>query len=130
MKQWPSGPAVGFGQIEQNSIKLANQFVSGNSNSPFTAQLILNDENVSVQASTALLDRYFSVLKSKNAALMGYSEQRQAIVNQWLNCETQLNILLVNIFSWDQLTVESALRKARAFPTSGSDYDKIHQKLW
>lgn len=130
IKQWQGGLAVGFGQIEKSSIKLANQFVSGNSNSPFSTQLILSDENVSVQASVALLDRYFSILKSKKAALMGYSGQRLAIVNKWLSCEAALQSLLVNAFGWNQINVEAALRKARTFPTSGSRYDTIHQKLW
>lgn len=112
MKQWPSGPAVGFGQIEKSSIKLANQFVSGNSNSPYSPELILSNENVSVQASVALLDRYFSVNKSKKAALMGYSGQKQAIVNKWLSCEVELQSLLVNAFGWNQISVEAALRKA------------------
>jgi hypothetical protein len=130
IKQWRGGPAVGFGQIEKSSIKLANQFVSGNSNSPFSTESILSDDNVSVQASVALLDRYFSMLKSKNAALMGYSGQRQGIVNKWLSCETALQSLLINAFGWNQISVEEALRKARIFPTSGSRYDAIHQKLW
>jgi hypothetical protein len=129
IKQWPSGPAVGFGQIEQSSIKLANLFVSGNTNSPFNAQLILNDENVSVQASTALLNRY-SVNHTKNGALMAYSGKKQAIVNKWLNCETALNSLLINPLGLNPSNVENALQLAREFPKSGSQYNTIHQQLF
>jgi hypothetical protein len=130
IKQWPSGPAVGFGQIEKSSITLANLFVSGNTNSPFNAQLILNDDNVSVQASTALLNRYIANHTTKNGALMAYSGNKQAIVNKWLNCETALNSLLINPLGLNPSNVENALQLARVFPKSGSEYNTIHQQLF
>jgi hypothetical protein len=132
------GPAVGYGQLEKDGRRIANQHLTGNlsnfSEGAFTAQAILSSQQTSIRAISHCLAGLFDSLGSQEAALNGYAGVRQrpanaAIPPRWKACERELQKVLSAV-PFDPIAVENALRKAREFETSGPVYDHIHDKLW
>jgi hypothetical protein len=132
------GPAVGYGQLEKDGRRIANQHLTGNlsnfSEGTFTAQAILSSQQTSIRAISHCLAGLFNSLGSQEAALNGYAGVRQrpanaAIPPRWKACERELQKVLSAV-PFDLIAFENALRKAREFETSGTVYDHIHGKLW
>jgi putative peptidoglycan binding protein len=132
------GPAVGYGQLERDGRRIANQHLTGNrsnfSEGAFTAQAILSSQQTSIRAISHCLAGLFDSLGSQEAALNGYAGVRQrpanaAIPPRWKACERELQKVR-SAFPFDPIAFENALRKAREFETSGTVYDHIHGKLW
>jgi Putative peptidoglycan binding domain len=104
--QLPCGPAVGFGQVQGrvcephpkdpqkkvcvSGIELACQFCG--INPVWTSQEILCEDAKSVKIAGMLLWRLYCLgAKTRNGALLAYAgNNRQNIVNGWLNCEQSL----------------------------------------
>ena len=133
------GPAVGYGQLEKDGRRIANQHFTGNlsdfSEGAFTAPAILSSQQTSVRAISHCLAGLFDRLGSQAAALDGYAGVRQrpanaAIPPRWKACERDLQNVLSTGAALDFIAFENALRKAREFETSGPVYDHIHGKLW
>jgi murein L,D-transpeptidase YcbB/YkuD len=133
------GPAVGYGQLEKDGRRIANQHFTGDlsnfSEGAFTASAILSSQQTSIQAISHCLAGLFDSLGSQEAALNGYAgvlqrPQNAAIPPRWKACESDLQSALSTGGSFDQVAFENALRKAREFETSGPVYDHIHSKLW
>jgi hypothetical protein len=137
--QQVGGPAVGYGQLEKDGRRIANQHFTGNpsnfSEGVFTAQAILSSQQMSIRAVSHCLAGLFGSLGSQAAALNGYAGVRQRPANgvippRWKSCETDLQNALSTGLAFNPIAFEQALRKAREFETSGPIYDHIHNKLW
>ena len=132
------GPAVGYGQLERDGRRIANQHLTRNlsdfSEGVFTAQAILASQQLSIRAVSHCLAGLFDALGSQEAALKGYAGVRARPANavippRWKACERELQKALA-AFPFDPIAFENALRKAREFETSGPVYDRIHGQLW
>jgi Putative peptidoglycan binding domain len=133
------GPAVGYGQLERDGRRIANQHLtrdpSNFSEGAFTAQAILSSQQTSIQAISHCLAGLFDSLGSQAAALNGYAGVRQRPANavippRWKACENDLQSALSTGLAFNPIAFENALRKAREFEKSGPVYDHIHNKLW
>ncbi len=133
------GPAVGYGQLEKDGRRIANQHLTGNlsnfSEGAFSAPAILSSQQTSIRAVSHCLAGLFDSLGSQAAALAGYAGVLQRPVNaeippRWKACERELQKVLAPGVVFDPIAFENALRKAREFETSGPVYDHIHSKLW
>jgi Putative peptidoglycan binding domain len=135
------GPAVGYGQLERDGRRIANQHATQNlsdfSEGSFTGPAILASREKSISAVSHCLAGLFDQLgKSQPAALDGYAGVRQRPANapipgRWRACETELrNVLGGSLTSFNPIAFEDALRKAREFEKSGPVYDHIHSRLW
>jgi len=133
------GPAVGYGQLEKDGRRIANQHFTGDpsnfSEGVFTASAILLSQQTSIRAIGHCLAGLFDSLGSQAAALNGYAGVRQRPANavippRWKACERDLQNVLSTGAALDFTAFENALRKARDFETSGPVYDHIHGKLW
>jgi len=69
IKQMGGGPAVGFGQVERDTIKMVNKAFNMN----FTPDGILGDGNLSVQIASCTLSLLLRGTRSKMGALNGYA---------------------------------------------------------
>jgi hypothetical protein len=132
------GPAVGYGQLEKDGRRIANQHLTHNlrdfSEGSFTAQAILASQEKSIRAVSHCLAGLFDSLGSQAAALAGYAGVLQrpanaAIPPRWKACERELQNVLATV-PFDPIAFENALRKSREFETSGPIYDRIHNQLW
>lgn len=132
------GPAVGYGQLERDGRRIANQHFTGNqkdfSEGSFTRSAILASQEKSIRAVSHCLAGLFKSLGSQDAALSGYAGVRQRPANavippRWKACEKELQRVLSTV-PFDPIAFENALRKSREFETSGAVYDHIHNKLW
>jgi hypothetical protein len=133
------GPAVGYGQLEKDGRRIANQHLSGNlsnfSEGAFSAPAILSSQQTSIRAISHCLAGLFDSLGSQAAALSGYAGVLQRPANavippRWKACEGALQNVLFPGATLDTIAFENALRKARDFETSGPVYDHIHGRLW
>lgn len=133
------GPAVGYGQLEKDGRRIANQHLihdqSNFSEGAFTAPAILSSQQTSIRAISHCLAGLFDTLGSQTAALNGYAGVRQRPANsvippRWKACERDLQNVLPPAVSLNPIAVENALRKARDFETAGPVYDHIHNKLF
>jgi hypothetical protein len=135
------GRAVGYGQLERDGRRIANQHATNNlsdfTEGSFTAAAILASREKSISAVSHCLAGLFDQLgKSQSAALDGYAGVRQRPANapipgRWRACETELkNVLAGNLIPFNPLAFEDALRKSREFEKAGPVYDHIHSKLW
>ena len=133
------GPAVGYGQLEKDGRRIANQHLTGNlsnfSEGAFTAPAILSSQQTSIRAISHSLAGLFDSLGSQAAALSGYAGVLQRPANavippRWTACERALQNVLSPGVTLDTIAFENALRKARDFETSGPVYDHIHGRLW
>ena len=133
------GPAVGYGQLEKDGRRIANQHFTGNLSDfregAFSAQAILSSQQTSIRAVSHCLAGLFDSLGSQAAALNGYAGVRQrpanaAIPPRWKACERDLQNVLSAGLAFNPVAFENALRKAREFETSGPVYDHIHNRLW
>ncbi len=133
------GPAVGYGQLEKDGRRIANQHITGNLSDfregAFTAQAILSSQQTSIRAVSHCLAGLFDSLGSQAAALNGYAGVRQrpanaAIPPRWKACERDLQNVFSTGLAFNPVAFENALRKAREFETSGPVYDHIHNRLW
>jgi hypothetical protein len=133
------GPAVGYGQLEKDGRRIANQHLTGNlrnfSEGAFTAPAILSSQATSIRAISHCLAGLFDALGSLPAALNGYAgvKQRPAnavIPDRWRACERELQKVLSGDVAFDPVAFENALRKARDFENSGPVYDHVHGRLW
>lgn len=134
-----NGPAAGYGQLERDGRRIANQHLTGDdadfSEGAFTAPAILAFQATSIRAVSHCLAGLFGRLGSQDAALKGYAGVKQRPVNavlppRWKACENALQSVLSVDVDFDPIKFEDALRKAREFETSGPVYDHIHSKLW
>jgi Putative peptidoglycan binding domain len=133
------GPAVGYGQLERDGRRIANQHATNNlsdfTEGSFTAAAILASREKSISAVSHCLAGLFDQLgKSQSAALDGYAGVRQRPANapipgRWKDCATALQNV-VGGGSFNPIAFEDALRKAREFETSGPVYNHIHSRLW
>jgi len=137
--QQVGGPAVGYGQLERDGRRIANQHLTGNpanfSEGAFTAPAILSSQQTSIRAVSHCLAGLFASLGSQAAALNGYAGVLQRPVNavippRWKACENDLRNVLSAGPAFNPIAFEKALRKSREFETSGPIYDHIHSKLW
>jgi len=133
------GPAVGYGQLERDGRRIANQHFTGDlsdfSEGRFTASAILSSQETSIRAISHCLAGLFDALGSQAAALNGYAGVRERPTNavippRWKACESELQDVLSTGDALDFIAFENALRKAREFETSGPVYDHIHSRLW
>ena len=133
------GPAIGYGQLEKDGRRIANQHFAGNpsdfSEGVFTAPVILSSQQTSIRAISHCLAGLLDSLGSQAAALNGYAGVRQRPANavippRWKACESALQDVLSTGAALDFIAFENALRKARDFETSGSVYNHIHSRLW
>jgi len=133
------GPAVGYGQLERDGRRIANQHLtrdpSNFSEGAFTAQAILSSQQTSIRAISHCLAGLFDSLGSEAAAMNGYAGVRQRPANavippRWKACESDLRNVLSTGLAFNPIAFENALRKAREFESSGPVYDHIHNRLW
>ena len=133
------GPAVGYGQLERDGRRIANQHLTGDpsnfSEGAFTSTAILSSQQTSIRAVSHCLAGLFDSLGSQSAALDGYAGVRQRPANavipgRWTACESDLRRVLSSGLAFNPIAFENALRKAREFEKSGPIYDHIHNKLW
>lgn len=134
------GPAAGYGQLEISGRRIANQHLTGNPGAGegvFNAGAILNAPGTSISAiSHCLAGLYERLGNSQSAALNGYAgvTQRPAnapIPGRWKDCASTMRGLLEGgPATFNPITFENALRKARDFEKSGPVYDQIHNRLW
>lgn len=133
------GPAVGYGQLEKDGRRIANQHLTGNysdfSEGAFKASTILASRDMSIRAMSHCLAGLFQRLGSQERALNAYAGVDARPVNReiparWKACESSLQQALSGGFEFNPIAVEDALRKARSFETSGPVYEYIHNKLW
>jgi len=133
------GPAVGYGQLERDGRRIANQHLTGNlsnfSEGVFTAPAILASQQTSIRAVSHCLAGLVDQLGSQEAALNGYAGVRARPANavippRWKACERDLQAALSPGVIFDPIAFENALRKSRTFETSGPVYDHIHGRLW
>jgi hypothetical protein len=111
--QQPTGPAVGFGQVERQEIPAVCSYAK--ISPTWTPQQILTDDNKSVQIAMYALAKMFDALnRNKLAALNGYAganrfnpttkkweATRNAIIPpHWLQCETKL-IAIHSVYNAD-----------------------------
>jgi murein L,D-transpeptidase YcbB/YkuD len=132
------GPAVGYGQLERDGRRIANQHLTGKSDDftvgSFTEDAILKSPQKSIEAVSHCIAGLVKTLKSQAAALNGYAGVRARPANavippRWKACEQELQSVLAP-GAFNPVAFENALRKAREFETSGPVYDHIHNKLW
>jgi len=138
--QFGGGPAVGYGQLEVDGRRIANQHLTSNPGAgegAFNRGAILASRDTSILAISHCLAGLFERLNnSQNAALSGYAGalQRPAnapIPSRWKDCATALqSVLAGGPTTFNPIAFEDALRKARTFETSGPVYDHIHSRLW
>jgi len=134
------GPAVGYGQLEHDGRRIASQHFTKNPNAGpdtfFSERRILDNRDVSIMAIGNCLGGLMERLRSPHAALMAYAGAPNKVENgdippRWQACEQELRSgVLTTSGTFDPIAFENALRKARAFETSGPVYDHIHRKLW
>jgi hypothetical protein len=133
------GPAVGYGQLERDGRRIANQHFTRNpsdfSEGNFKAPAILSSQETSIRAISHCLAGLNEVLGSQSAALDGYAGVRQrpanaAIPPRWKACEKDLQSVLSSGLAFNPVAFENALRKSREFEKSGPVYDHIHNRLW
>jgi Putative peptidoglycan binding domain len=133
------GPAVGYGQLERDGRRIANQHFTGDlsnfSEGAFNAPAILSSQQTSIRAISHCIAGLFDSLGSQAAALNGYAGVRQRPANavipaRWKACERELQDVLAPGVAFDPISFENALRKSREFETSGPIYDHIHGKLF
>lgn len=133
------GPAVGYGQLERDGRRIANQHLTGNlsnfSEGAFSAPAILASQQTSIRAVSHCIAGLVDQLGSQEAALNGYAGVRARPANasiplRWKACERDLQDVLAPGVVFDPIAFENALRKSRTFETSGPVYDHIHGKLW
>ena len=133
------GPAVGYGQLEKDGRRIANQHFTGDpsnfSEGAFNARAILSSQQMSIRAVSHCFAGLFGSLGSEAAALNGYAGVRQRPANavippRWKACESDLQNALSTGLAFNPIAFEQALRKAREFEKSGPIYDHIHNKLW
>ena len=133
------GPAVGYGQLERDGRRIANQHLTGKKDDftvgSFTEGAILKSQQKSIEAVSHCLAGLFDSLKSQSAALDGYAGVRARPANavippRWKACEQELQNVLSPGVVFAPIAFENALRKAREFETSGPVYDHIHSRLW
>jgi hypothetical protein len=133
------GPAVGYGQLERDGRRIANQHLTGNlsnfSEGAFTAPAILASQQTSIRAVSHCIAGLVDQLGSQDVALNGYAGVRARPANavippRWRACERDLQAVLSPGVIFDPIAFENALRKSRTFETSGPVYDHIHGRLW
>jgi hypothetical protein len=134
------GPAVGYGQLEKDGRRIANEHLTGKQitgEGAFTRDKILGSREISIQAVSHCLAGLFERLgHSQSAALNGYAGVRQRPANapipgRWQACATALQgVLAGGAIPFNPIAFENALRKAREFETSGPVYNHIHSRLW
>jgi hypothetical protein len=133
------GPAVGYGQLEKDGRRIANQHFTGNlsnfSEGVFSAPAILASQETSIRAVSHCLAGLVDSLGTEAAALNGYAGVRARPANavipaRWKACERELQRVLSPGVVFDPIAFENALRQARTFETAGPVYDHIHNKLW
>jgi hypothetical protein len=134
------GPAVGYGQLEVDGRRIANQHLTGNlaaGEGVFNRGAILAARETSISAISHSLAGLFERLgNSQSAALNGYAGVRQRAANapipgRWKDCALALqNVLAGNPVPFNPIAFEDALRKAREFEKSGPIYNHIHSRLW
>lgn len=104
------GPALGFGQVEPQNIKLVNDFARRN----YSETLILISEDAGVRIAIDVLNMLRSKLSTPRAVLNGYAGTAHRPVNgtkvtQWLACETILKNGSYGSNDFDGETVTRAL---------------------
>jgi hypothetical protein len=117
IKQMGGGPAVGFGQVERDTIKMVNKAFNMN----FTPDGILGDDNLSVQIASYTLSLLLRGTRSKMGALNGYAgasanPANAAIPGHWLRCES----LLVAVHASDQIPGSTAVYERLTYSASAT----------
>jgi hypothetical protein len=138
--QFGGGPAVGFGQVERNTIQSVNKAFRTN----FTPHSVLANDVQSVQVASYTLSLFLKGSRHKLAALNGYAgaaaNPANAIIpSRWLDCERKLqavhasDLVAGSTAVYEQLTyvssaaaIKTALKAAKpdsnpdlAFPDGG-----------
>lgn len=115
IRQFGGGPAVGFGQVERETIKAVNKAFKTN----FTPDGILADDNLSVQITSYTLSLFLRGTRDKRRALDGYAgasvnSANAAIPGHWLRCESMLQI----VHKPDQIPDSTAVFERLTYITS------------
>lgn len=133
------GPAVGYGQLERDGRRIANQHLANDysdfSEGAFKADAILASKALSIQAVGHSLAGLMKTQKTKRGVLDAYAGVRArpanaAIPQRWLDAEAALRQVIAAGDDIDRLAFENALRLSRKFDEKGHVYDHIHGKLW
>jgi len=133
------GPAVGYGQLERDGRRIANQHFTGNwsdfGEGGFNAPAILASKETSIRAVSHSLAGLVQSLGSQEAALKGYAgvksrPENAKLIPRWQACAAALKPLLGSGGAFDRPAVEEALRLAKWFDKSGPVYEHIHERLW
>lgn len=134
------GPAVGYGQLEADGRRIANQHFTRNlaaGEGIFNRAAILASRETSIKAVSHSLAGLFERLgNSQSAALNGYAGVRARPANapipgKWRACAAELQKVLADgPVPFNPIAFEEALRKAREFERAGTVYNHIHGRLW
>lgn len=139
IQQFDGGPAIGYGQLEKDGRRIANQHLTRNPSAtesfPFSKAAILAVPEFSMSAISHCLAGLYERLKSRSAVLNAYAgvkarPENRTFPPKWEACANALSGFAKNPLFFTPESVEDALRKARSFPYGGSVYDHIHRRLW
>lgn len=135
-----TGPRVGFGLLEQGAMRPANFLHTGefpNDTHPYTKDVVVRDDNMAAALTPDCLEGIARIHEHESirASLDVYAGVTfKYLPPRWLACEAELKSVLQGFIfdplKWDPMKIERALRKARAFPTQGPVYNRLHAKLF